>query len=611
MVARGTSPEAGRWRSRAYQRPVLEAITDPANDQGVLYVAPSQRGGKTEILLSTIGYFMEADPSPQILISYSLEMVRRLSKRRLAGTIRETPCLRHLVKDARSRDSGNTVLEKEYPGGEWTGVGANSAGGLSMAPKRVALFDEIDRYPTSAGTEGDPIALALMRTEAYWNRVAAYVTSPGDAETSNSWQLWEQSDQRQWMVACPDCGFRTWLKWEHVHWEKDEDGRHRPETAIYACERCGVAWDDVTRWEACNAGAYEATREFSGLAGFRISALAIAGVTLEWIVRKWLLALGNPEKEKAFKTTVLAEWWTATYGKLPDETGLMARREPYAARDGRHEVPAGAALVTAGVDVQDNRFEVSYYAWGAGEESWCLGHDVILGDPSNPALWLDLDTLLLRPWPRALGGVDYVRGVAVDTGGHHTQAAYDFCGPRFRRVTPDGGRAFVFAIKGQSGMGDLWPRGPSKVTTKVPLWPIRVDVGKSQVYGRLSIPAAGPGYMHFPLSLEQPFFDGLVSEKCEQTLDRRTRKPVFTWKLKQAGARNEPLDCAVYAYAALCGLRSQGFDLEAEVEALGRRPVFTPPEASAAQQQQPAAASGPAASPRGSWLGDTSGWLRR
>lgn len=620
VIARGTSPAAGRWRSKPFQRPVLEAITDPRNIDGTLYVAASQLGGKTEILLNSIGYFMDADPSPQIFVTFNVEMAQRLSKRRVAGMIRETDSLRSKVRDARARDSGNTVLEKEYDGGEWTGVGANSAGGLSMAPKRVACFDEIDRYPPSAGTEGDPIELAKRRTAAFWNRVHVYATSPGLRESSASWDLWQQSDQREWHVACPDCGFRTWLKWAQVQWEKDETGRHLPETAMYACERCGVAWEDSHRWRACDEGGYEPTAPFDGLAGFRISALAISGVSLEEIVRQWLAAQGNPEKLKVFKNTVLAEWWDNEYGRLPDQTWLMARREHLEERDGRIVVPAPCALLTAGVDVQDNRLEASVYAWGRAEESWHLAHEVVLGDPSSQATWSALDALLLQPWPRALGGVDFIRGACIDTGGHHTQAAYDFCGPRFRRMTPDGGSAFVFAIKGQTGSGDLWPRQASKITSKVPLWPIRVDVGKAQVYGRLAIPSpsspppsvVGAGFIHFPLrsdEFDQKFFDELTAEKCEQSLDKRTRKPIYTWKLKKAGARNEPLDCAVYAYAALCGLRAMGFDLDAEVARLPQRPVFEPACAVPAAEAPAAPPIHPP--PRDSWLGDTRDWLRR
>jgi phage terminase large subunit GpA-like protein len=608
MVPLGTSPKAGRWRSRVYQRPVMEAITDPANVDGTLYVAASQLGGKTEILLNAIGYGIDSDPCPQIFVTYSVDMAQKLSKTRVAPMIRESPTLRGKVSEARSKDSGNTILEKSYDGGELTMVGANSAGGLSMAPKRRALFDEIDRYPASAGTEGDSIALALMRLEAYWNREAVYVTSPGVRDVSRSWRLWQQSDQREWHVDCPDCSTEQVLDWNHVQWQKDERGNHQPETAVYVCRQCGAAWDDVTRWRAADQGRYRATSTFTGLAGFRISALAIANVELERLVKKWLGAQGNPEELKVFKNTVLVEWWDDQFSTL-DEAGLMKRRETLVVLGGRCAVPKACALLTAGVDVQDNRFEVSVYAWGTGEEAWCLEHETIMGDPSNPLTWGAVDEYLLRPFTRELGGLDWIRGACVDTGGHHTQASYDFCGDRFRRMTPDGGRAFVFATKGQAGTGELWPRAPSKVTTKVPLWPLRVDVGKTQIYGRLSIGMPGPGYVHFASVLERPFFDGLTSEKLVTTSHKRTRKPVQKWVMKRDGARNEPLDCAVLALAALKGLEAHGFDLEQEVRRIPTRVIFHPQEV-AIRKVAVAPGSKRRASGADSWLGDTRGWLK-
>lgn len=195
--------------------------------------------------------------------------------------------------------------------------------------------------------------------------------------------------------------------------------------------------------------------------------------------------------------------------------------------------------------------------------------------------------------------------------------AYDFCGPRYTRVTPDGGRQFVFAVKGSHGAGEIWPRKPSKITTKVPLWPIRVDPAKDQIYGRLSIAEPGPGYMHFHDGLEIKFFEGLTAEKVTERLTRRGFVERY-WELKVAGSRNEPLDCCGYAVAALCGLRANGFDLESAVSDLVSRGAFVPPgRGGVAQAPAPDTVRRQRPSEnvldRGaqSWLGNTRDWLRR
>lgn len=615
VLPKGTSPDEGRWRSRPFQVTPLREIGNPKNTDGVLYVAASQGGGKTAIALAAMSYFTVADPSAQIFVTYSVEMAEQLSKHRVAPMIRANPCLSARVAEARSRFSNNTIRDKVYPGGALTMVGANSPGGLSMHPKRVLIGDEIDRWKPSAGTEGSPFELALTRTKAYrWNARKLFVTSPGIRRTSESWRLWQRSDQREWFVPCGDCGFDQVLKWSQVQWEKDEHGTHQPETAVYACERCGSAWNDFDRWRASSRGHYAATARFQGLVGCRVSALAIDGWTLEAIVRQWIRAQGNPEALKVFLTTVLCEWWVEDGYETLDEAGLMTRREPFEVRDGKPVVPASAALLTAGVDVQDNRLEITVDAWGAGEECWRLAHETIFGDPSGTALWEDLDRFLMAPWPRALGGVDFIRGVSVDTGGSHTQQAYLYCGPRFRRPTPDGGRQFIFAIKGTAGQGELWPRSPSKAVVKVPLWPIRVDVGKEQIYGRLAQTKVGPGFVHFPEWFEKAYFEGLTAEKMVPRTDRKgyTKR---VWEKKVAGGRNEPLDCAVYSYAALCGLRANGFDLDLEVQRLPQRPVVELAEVAAeptipAAPVQPVTMNRPA--PGGSdWLRGGSDWLGR
>lgn len=565
-----------------------------------------------------IGSRIDANPGPMLMIQPTLTMAEAWSKDRFAPMLRDTKCLQGKVGDARARDSGNTILHKQFPGGHLTVAGANSPASLAMRPIRDLYLDEEDRYPPSAGTEGDSVRLAQTRTRAFWNAKTVHISSPGVRGASRIEVVWMRSDQRFYYVPCHRCGTYQTLKWSQVAWEKDEDtGEHRPETARYVCEQCGEKWTDVQRRAAVKKGRWTATKPFRGCAGFHINALAAPweSCNLDKLVVQWLEAQGNPALLQVFVNTVLAEWWEDShFSKTVDETGLLARREEVLELVGRPAIPAPCAVVTAGVDVQDSRFEVSVYGWGRGEESWLIEHRFLYGDPSSEAAWLDLDQYLTQVWHRAAGGVDFIRGIAVDTGGHFTNATYDFCGPRFRRATADGGRQFVFAVKGMAGSGEIWPRAASKATTKVPLWPIRVDAGKEQIYGRLGIVEPGPGYIHLPKSVDVEFMRGLTAERVVTRIDKK-HFPRRAWEKKPGYARNEPLDCAVYAYAALVGLRSMGFDLELEVAKLPERAaahavaVQHPDLVSGAPAQQQVAQK-PAPAPSG-WLGDTRDWLRR
>ena len=192
----------------------------------------------TEVVMNYLGSRIHKDPGPTMVVQPTLGKARSWSKIRLAPMIRDSKALRGKVADARTRDSGNTTLQKTYAGGHLTIVGANSAADLSSDPIRDFLGDEIDRYPASAGTEGDPLSLGIQRTRNFWNRKVLLVSSPGDLETSRIWPEWLASDMRRYFVPCPHCDHSQVLVWKNVKWESEEvDGEtvYRPETAVYVC----------------------------------------------------------------------------------------------------------------------------------------------------------------------------------------------------------------------------------------------------------------------------------------------------------------------------------------------------------------------------------------
>lgn len=565
-----SSPQPGRWKSRAFQIAPLIAITNPKNRKGTLYVGPSQGGGKSEILLCGMGYFVAADPSPQIFVTYSLEMAEKISKHRIAPMIRETPALRERVREARSRDSGNTIRDKEYPSGHLTLVGSNSAGSLSMHSKRVALFDEIDRYEESAGTEGDAIAIALARTKAWWNAIKIYVTSPGAKKTSRSWILWEQSDQQEWMVPCPDCGTEQILRWKQVSWQKDEAGRHLPETAVYACEHCGSAWDDAKRWAASNRGRYVATAPFRGLEGFRMSGLGIPGWTLVDIVEQWLDAQGNPQERKVFVNTVLVEWHEDE-GEGVEASVLEKRAEDWTKswKKGDVTVPAEAFLLTAFCDVQGDFIQWETVAWGHGDESWSVEYGRFFGDVrTDPTVLQRFDEEMLRPRKHASGLPIYIRGVGIDSG-YAAASVYRWAKPRFRRLLPTGVPQFVFAMKGRSNEPSrpVWVEEPKKRSSslRLNLWIVGTTAAKHQVMGRFALDEPGPGYCHLPNDRPSWWFEQLASERF--VIRHRAGHPVGTWERLKAGLPNEAFDCRVGAYAVRVGLELKPFALDFAAEA--------------------------------------------
>lgn len=523
-----SSAEPGRWyTSRAeYQRGIMDACSDPSVREVV--VMCGTQSGKSEAILNTIGYHMHHDPCPILVMQPTVDMAQAFSKDRVtAGLIRPTPALRGLVNDSRAKDANNTTLHKVFPGGALSLVGANSPSSLASRPIRVVLCDEVDRYPPSAGEEGDPISLAKRRAATFWNRKIIQVSTPTNKDASRIEAAYEETDKRVFYVPCQHCGHEQTLKWSQVQWEDDN-----PKTARYHCPECGVGWTESERHAAVAKGKWVATAPFNGAAGFWFNALYSPWVDLVDTVEEFLACRKDPMRLKTFVNTILAETWE-DQGDGVDDYAVAKRKEDY---DG---IPEDVVLLTAGVDVQDDRLEVEIVGWGAGEESWQIEYHVLYGDPSSPQLWARLDEILLATYEHPTGEPMLIRSTCVDSGGHHTRAVYNYA------KTRAGHR--VFAIKGVGGEGKPIVGRPSKNNVgKVPLYAIGVDTAKELHYARLRIDEPGPGYCHFQAKRDDEYFRQLTAEK--QVIRYHKGFPTRTWI--KTRTRNEALDVRVYAIAA-------------------------------------------------------------
>lgn len=499
----------------------MDAVSDP--DVRSVVVMSSAQVGKSEVLLNVIGFHVQHDPAPILALQPTLEMAEAFAKDRLALMLRDCPGLQGLVADPRARDSGNTILHKQFPGGHITMAGANSPSSLASRPVRIVLCDEVDRYPPSAGSEGDPVALATARTKTFWNRKIILTSTPTIKGASRIESAYKESDQRRFLVPCPHCDARQVLKWEQVKFHENEPG-----SARYACEACGVLWGDVDRIGAVAKGEWHAQAPFAGVAGFHVNELYSPWARLEDIAGAYVVARrsGNHQMMRAFINTSLGESYEDD-GEHPEEGSLLARATVWTGR------PEGVLFTTLGVDVQGDRLELELVGWGFEEESWSLEYKVIRGDPGGTEVWKDLAEYIAAEKPAAS---------CVDSGGHHTQQVYAFSRAQAGRR--------VYAIKGAAGAGrTVWPRQASRGKKGAKVFVVGVDAAKDTVYSRLRLQNPGPGYCHLPKDREESWFSGLTSE----TVVTRYSKgfPVREYKLRP-GARNEPLDCRVYAYAALC-----------------------------------------------------------
>jgi len=574
-----SSAEAGRWHTLPYQKGIMDAVTDPRVEQ--ITVMKSARVGYTKILNHAIAFHIHQDPCPIMLIQPTIEDAQGYSKEEIAPMLRDTPVLAGLVSDAKAKDGANTILQKQFPGGTLSLVGANSPRGFRRVSRRVVLFDEVDGYPPSAGTEGDQIKLGIRRSEYYWNRKIIAGSTPTVKDFSRIERMFGETDQRRYFVPCPDCNHKQYLKWANMRWSDND-----PSTAAYCCESCGVLIPhSKKRWMVEN-GEWLATAPGNGRhIGFHIWAAYSYSPNATWphLVEEFLEAKTNPEALKTWVNTVLGETWEEDYASKIGADALLERCEAYEP----DVLPAGALALTAGVDVQDNRLAVSVWGWGRDEEGWLIHHQEIFGDPARAEVWKQLDEVVLREWPHELNGKLRPDVVAIDSGGHMTNEVYQYARER--------GRQGVVAIKGSSQRGkppigkaskvDLNSAGKS-LKRGASVYPVGGDTIKTTLFGRLRHNEIGPGFLHFHNETGTEYFEQLTAEK--QALRFVKGFPVREW-VKKPSARNEALDCLVYAYAAL-NLMYQRYDRRTLWDQLERRLE----QPTAPLRSKKAAAAGPA-----------------
>lgn len=545
ILSEGTTPEPGRWRTSRvpYLREIMDALGDP--DVEHIVFLKSSRSGGTEAINNFLGYIADVAPAPTMVILPTVEEAKGWSKEQLAPMLRDTPCLRGKVRDSESgrRESRDTIQYKEFAGGSFVVMGSNSAAGLRRRNIQNVIGDERDAHAVSAKgatMEGDPFELAIKRTENFPNRTIFETSTPTVKGASRIERAFEQSDQRRYFVPCPFCGYKQLLRWRNLRWENND-----PETVVYHCgdiskdgeleAGCGRAIPEDRKPWMMERGEWIPTYPERRIRGYRIWAAYSLLTSWGRLVAQWLKAQGNNELLQVFVNTVLAESWEEQ-GEQIEVDSLKARRAEY-----ETEVPKGVGILTAGVDVQGDRLEVSVWGYGVGFESWLIKHEVLWGDPAKADVWEALDLVRSRAY-MGPGGARYkIHCVCVDSGGHHTDEVYRYTRARQRQR--------VFSIKGSSAPGSAAIGRPTKGNRyKATLFVLGTEALKDTLFSRMKTDVVGPGYLHFP-HLDDEYFRQLTSEKVVTRWNNG--RPVRRYIKKTDRARGEALDCAAYSLAAL------------------------------------------------------------
>ncbi len=530
VLSSESSAEAGKWDTdRApYQREIMDAISDDRTETVV--IKSSAQVGKTELINNIVAYHIDYDPAPMMLVMPTVELAQTYSKKRLAPMIRDNPRLRDKVKDAKSRDSDNTILEKGFPGGYIAMTGANSPVGLSSRPIRILLADEVDRFPASAGNEGDPLALAEKRTSTFANKKKIFTSTPTDAKTSRILKAFNESSQEEWNISCPVCGCYQPYEWARIKFD----------TITMECAECKEQLNEF-EWKAQQGKWISRLGHNFDLKkrGFHLNALASPWERWEDIIKTFKEAKKDKELLKTFVNTYLGEEWEDNEGEGADFERLYKRRETY-----NCQIPDDVLILTAGVDVQDDRLEIEVVGWGVGKESWGIQYKKIYGDLSQTHIWNELDSFLDSEFYYLDGTPLKIMCTCIDSGGHFTTEVYKFVKNKENRR--------IFAIKGKGGSGNPLVGKPSKNNREgVYLFSLGVDTGKEKIYSSLNVDEEGSSFCHFPFEEEKGYTLEYFKSLCAEKRIMQYQRGVSSFKWVQKYKRNEGLDLRNYATAAL------------------------------------------------------------
>jgi phage terminase large subunit GpA-like protein len=561
-----SSHTQGRWNAYPFQRGWMDWFS--SDDIEEVTLRKSKRVGYTKTLLAFIAYSAAHRRRKQALWQPTDDDRDSFVKSEVDPMLRDVAAVRPVLLGGKE----DTLKLKQFLGSVLHTLGGKAARAYRRITVAIAMLDEVDGFDHQIEKSSDPITLARGRLEGAPFPKLVAGTTPRRKGVSHIEYREEHADARmRFVIDCPHCQAEHPLLWggKKVAHGFKWDGAD-PETVRHLCPHCHGAIsqaDYLQRWTAgrwvSECGEYRYDHElaiWTDEHGQRRRAPRhVAGSIWtayspqrSWpdIVREFLEAsakaeAGDTAPQEGFVNETLGELWEEKFDKA-DEHVLSRRADAEARPYKRFTVPLGGLVLVNGTDVQDDRWELVTWAIGRGEEMWCVDYSVIYGDPADEREWEEkLDPYFERTFQHASGQVLKIEAAAIDTGGHFTHQAYNYCRTRERRkiFAVRGDPQPSKTIKGKATVQDVNWRG--KVLKRgVRLWYVGTDTAKDLIYGRLMVANPGPGYVHFCQGLPPEFYTGLTAES--RVPQRTARGIEYRW-VNTKRARNEPLDGTVYA----------------------------------------------------------------
>lgn len=543
-----SASEPGRFRTDRV--PYIREIADNLSKQSDVWKIIVSKGaqlGLTELGNNWIGSIIDINPGPTIMVMPTEDAVKKNSRTRITPMINSCPSLKEKIKEVGVKDAQNTITSKSFNGGVLLMIGANSPVGLSSTPAGNIFLDEVDRYPHSAGGEGNPLDLAEARASTFSNKKIFVISTPTNAGESIIEAEFLEGDQRYYNVPCFHCEEKFILKFEYLTYDEND-----PESTRMACPNCGGLHEERHKTNMLLGGEWIATAKPSDplIRSYHISSLYSPAGWLSWVqvVRKFLKIKGDVNKERTFQNTVLGKTYRIK-SDAPDFENLYNRREDYEIGT----IPEGVYFLTMGVDIQGDRIEGEVVGWGRGRETWSIEYFVFVGDTSKPEVWELLSNQITKQYEYGESMMS-INLTCVDAG-YKTSTVYDFVSKfSYSKVVPIMGRDSVKDVMVSPPRAYNVSKKGKKIESRK-IWHLGTSLLKSELYGFLKLKAKEvdgietypAGYCHFP-QYDRHYFKMLTAEEQQQVVNKKGFSE-YQWVLK-SGARNEALDVRNYARAA-------------------------------------------------------------
>ena len=572
MLDSKTSALPGPWRND--KTPYLKEIMDELNNydtEEIVFCKPAQIGG-TEAMQNMLGYVIQQDPSPTMVVYPTDTLAESISKNRLEPMITASKPLRRLYKKNES-----SKLEMQFDGMYLSLNGANSPSALASKAIKYLFLDEVDKYPGASKKEADPIRLARERTKTFTNQRKIYMTSTPTLQGGHIWQAMLGADiEKHYFVPCPHCGEYIELKFSNLRFPSEEglDNSERADMAVYVCQECGCGITDQDRDRIIRYGEWREVRrnaKSSKKVAFWINTLYSPFVRFSEIVKEFLDSKDDPDLLQNFVNSWLAEPWEDT--KLKTDADMVLERQTDLPE---LVVPEWARFLTGGVDIQENCLYWSIRAWGPYITSQNIAHGQALS-------FQDIEMIMNTPYMTEAGEQIIVSLCLIDSG-YQADAAYDFCASNAEWALPSKGSSnpMMSHFKmSKINKADSNAYGMNLVI-------VDTDKYKDMIASRMRKENGKGAWM---------VYQGCDREYAEQvTAEHKVNiksgsRTVQRWQQKHSHGDNHYLDCAVYELAA--------------ADILGVRMLHLQEEAAHQTQKAPE----PAPAPEESWIHANEGWL--